>query len=184
MLFGGEVVAHVPDEVARRGIVNALVVGDTREGTRGVDADMRALLSGGGLDVDNGWRRRGSELSLQRGGLSRKLPDTAVLHEIGGGRELVRGRLTGVHTSVILNYPPCDTIRSCHSVEKKVVVHVVRETVVVLVILVEVEASLRNTGGIVGWVDERHDLEFGREILGVRSGCDRCGCEWRRQRFT
>ena len=60
------------------------------------------------------------------------------------------------------------------------VVHVAREAVVVLVILVEVEATLRNTGGVVGWVDERHDLEFGREVLGVRSGCDRRGCERRR----
>ena len=60
-------------------------------------------------------------------------------------------------------------------------VHGAREAIVVFIVLVEVKGSFRNTGRIVGGIDVRHDLKFGREVLGVRSGCDRRRC---RRRFT
>ena len=63
-------------------------------------------------------------------------------------------------------------------------VHGARESIVVFIVLVEVEGSFRNTGRIVGGINVRHGLKFGREVLGARSGCDRRRCERRRRRFT
>ena len=57
LLLSGEVVDYVPDEVTRRGVIDALVVGNAREGARGVYANVRAWLGSGGLNVDDGWRR-------------------------------------------------------------------------------------------------------------------------------
>ena len=68
-------------------------------------ADVRARLSSGGLDVDDGWRRRGGKVSLQRGGLRSEIANAAVSENGRTSRQLSCGELARTSAYVLVGRP-------------------------------------------------------------------------------